>query len=80
MLLRFKVRNGFMDGALIGTASQHLHNLGIVQAIRGRHKKWVPLLDGIRDCAAGLILCSSAGCRLNLEQGRQVIIFDPTVI
>ena len=51
-----------------------------VQAILGRHEKWVPLLDGIRDWAAGLILCGSAGCRLNLEHGRQVLIFDPTVI
>lgn len=51
-----------------------------VQAILGRHEKWVPLLDGIRDWAAGLILCGNAGCRLNLEQGRQVIILDPTVI
>ena len=51
-----------------------------VRAILERHEKWVPLLDGIKDHAAGLLLCSSAGCRLNLEQGRQVIIFDPTVI
>lgn len=51
-----------------------------VRAILERHEKWEPLLDGIKDHAAGLILCGSAGCRLNLEQGRQVIIFDPTVI
>lgn len=51
-----------------------------VQAIVGRHEKWVPLLDGIKEFAAGLILCGRDGCRLNLEQGRQVIIFDATVI
>ena len=41
-----------------------------VQAIVGCHEKWVPLMDGIREFAAGLILCGRAGCRLNLEQGR----------
>ena len=49
-----------------------------VQAIVGRHDEWVSLVDGLRECAAGLILCGRAGCRLNLERGRQVIVFDET--
>lgn len=50
-----------------------------MQAILGRHKKWMPLLDGIKNYAAGLILCGNAGCRLNLERRQQVIVFDPRV-
>ncbi len=48
-------------------------------AILGRHKKWVPLLDKIKNYAAGLILCGNAGCLLNLERRQHVIVFDPTV-
>ena len=48
-------------------------------AILGRQKKWVPLLDKIKNYAAGLILCGNAGCLLNLERRQHVIVFDPTV-
>jgi hypothetical protein len=50
-----------------------------MQAILGRQKKWVPLLDSIKNHAAGLILCGNAGCRLNLDPRQQVIVFDSTV-
>jgi hypothetical protein len=52
----------------------------IVAAITGGDEKWLPLLNGLRDSAAGLILCGSDGCRLNLRGRRQVTVFDQTVI
>ena len=51
-----------------------------VQAIVGGHENWMPLMNGLGDVAAGLILCGSTGCRLNLEQRRQMVIFDPDVL
>jgi hypothetical protein len=51
-----------------------------VAAILARDEKWLPLLNGLRDSAAGLILCGSDGCRLSLKRGRQVTVFDETVI
>jgi hypothetical protein len=49
-----------------------------MQAILARQKKWVPLLDGIKNYAAGLILCGNAGCCLNLDLRPQVMVFDTT--
>jgi hypothetical protein len=51
-----------------------------VASIKGRHEKWLPLLHGVEDSAAGLILCGRNGCRLNLERGRQTFVYDESVI
>jgi hypothetical protein len=48
----------------------------VVDSIVNREREWVPLMDGLERHAAGLILCGTAGCRLSLTGGRQVIVFD----
>lgn len=52
----------------------------IVRSIVNRDGEWVSLWDGLEEHAAGLILCGTAGCRLRLVQGPQVIVFDATTI
>lgn len=48
-----------------------------VQAILGNpaSEEWQPLLKGLPEVAAGLILCGNNGCRLNLEPGSQTRLF-----
>ncbi len=46
-----------------------------VQRIKKAEDEWAPLREGLKSVAAGVILCGKAGCRLNLVQGDQVIIF-----
>jgi hypothetical protein len=45
-----------------------------VHRIMGGEDGWAPLLDGLKDVAAGLILCGTTGCRLSLNS-RQGITF-----
>lgn len=51
----------------------------VVKAIVNCEEEWVPLMEGIQEYAAGLILCGHAGCRLRLKQGPQVIVFDQSI-
>ncbi len=41
---------------------------------------WSALIEGLRDVAAGLVLCGKRGGRLNLECGYQTLVFDSTVL
>ena len=46
-----------------------------VSQILSGNDQWQPLWDGLKDVAAGLILCGFDGCRLKLEKGAQSIVF-----
>ena len=46
-----------------------------VRSILDSVDPWGPLMAGLRDVAAGLILCGSDGCTLKLANGRQSIVF-----
>lgn len=47
-----------------------------VRAIRSGMDEWAPLMDGLPEVAAGLILCGGDGCRLDLVPGRQTLVFS----
>lgn len=46
-----------------------------VRAIKSRDSEWLPLLSGLPDVAAGLILAGNDGCQLALTPGCQTIVF-----
>jgi hypothetical protein len=46
-----------------------------VQQIINGDETWEPLVNALRDVAAGLILCGSNGCNLDLR-GPQTLVFD----
>lgn len=46
-----------------------------VQRIKNAEGEWVPLMAGLKDVAAGYILCGREGCRLNLVKGTQTICY-----
>lgn len=46
-----------------------------VQRIKNGEGEWAPLMTGLKDVAAGLILCGKDGCRLNLAKGPQTISY-----
>jgi hypothetical protein len=46
-----------------------------VRQILNSKEDWQPLLAGLKDVAAGLILCGQDGCRLSLTNGRQTRVF-----
>ena len=46
----------------------------VSQILSGKDQ-WKPLWDGLKDVAAGLILCGTNGCRLKLEKGVQSVVF-----
>ncbi|MCA9026804.1 MAG: hypothetical protein KDA86_16475 [Planctomycetaceae bacterium] len=50
-----------------------------VRAILDRTPEWILLMEGLEEEAAGLILCGQNGCNLNLQAGRQCLVFDPSV-
>ena len=58
---------------VIGDCNEH--HKDDVRRIMGGEDEWAPLLNGLKDVAAGLILCGTTGCRLSLK-GRQRITFS----
>ena len=42
--------------------------------------EWQPLMSALPEVAAGLILCEHKGCRLSVKNGRQVRVFDSSVL
>ncbi|MDA1163666.1 MAG: hypothetical protein O3B13_11240 [Planctomycetota bacterium] len=50
-----------------------------VRAILEPNSEWQGLLAGLKDVAAGLIVCGRDGCRLTLTPGRQSRVFDTAV-
>lgn len=46
-----------------------------VQQIKNAEGEWGTLMTGLKTVAAGLILCGTNGCRLNLKNGPQTISF-----
>ena len=46
-----------------------------VKRIKNGEEEWELLMNGIRESAAGLILCGENGCRLDLAEGRQSLKF-----
>ena len=46
-----------------------------VRRIKAGEGEWAPLMAGLNDVAAGLILCGKDGCRLNLTKGTQTISY-----
>jgi hypothetical protein len=46
-----------------------------VRRIKASEEEWEPLMTGLKDVAAGVILCGTQGCRLNLEKHNQTIVF-----
>lgn len=47
-----------------------------VRAIKEGVPKWAPMMNRLKEVAAGLILCGDDGCCLNLVKGRQTLVFD----
>lgn len=54
-------------------------NSSDVKDISTPEEEWEPLMTGLRQVAAGLILCGQKGCRLELRKGSQRLIFDTTI-
>lgn len=50
-----------------------------VAKILNAEDEWGPLVEGLRETAAGLILCGTRGGRMNLERGSQTLVFDSSV-
>jgi hypothetical protein len=46
-----------------------------VQRIKNAEGEWAPLMAGLKDVAAGYILCGREGCRLNLVKGTQTVSY-----
>ena len=46
-----------------------------VRRIKAGEGEWAPLMAGLKDLAAGLILCGKDGCRLSLEKGTQTVSY-----
>jgi len=44
-----------------------------VRRIKAGEAEWKPLMEGLKEVAAGLILCGKDGCRLNLAKGTQTV-------
>jgi len=64
-----------LDKPLLVIGDCNEHHKDDVRRIMGGEDEWAPLLNGLKDVAAGLILCGTTGCRLSL-QGRQRITFS----
>lgn len=47
-----------------------------VRQIKNGDGNWKPLMDALRAEAAGLILCGTNGCNLDLSKGSQTLVFD----
>ncbi|MGQ9563181.1 MAG: hypothetical protein ACUVQH_05185 [Thermogutta sp.] len=50
-----------------------------VATILNAQDEWGPLIEGLRQTAAGLILCGKDGGRMNLERDSQRLVFDSSV-
>lgn len=46
-----------------------------MRRIKAGEGEWAPLMAGLKDVAAGLILSGKDGCRLNLTKGTQTVIY-----
>lgn len=46
-----------------------------VRAIKDGVLKWAPVMQRLKEVAAGLILCGDDGCSLKLVKGRQTMVF-----